>query len=882
MKRAGKIFKYIAAVGISLVLILYLVSLVLETKISAVFTRELNKRLSAPVTMEKLNFSLLKRFPRASVELHDILLQSPPAPGIVTDYPDTLLFADRMILTLKIAPLINKNYIVDRIDIEKGIINICRDESGTMNTDIWVRAEDTDTTVMNLNINNVNINSSSFTYTVPSRGFHLDIFVNNSSNKLNMDRGHTGLKSKSSTVLMRLATGQKYRLNGPYPVKFSAALQMTGDSIRIEEAEMDINGIPLEGNCLIITSESTISAVLNTAKTEIDRLAEIILPGNIDFINKHDIGGLLSSSVRISGSYGSNQAIELSSELELSRGAFNIPSGDIQFEDIATRARLRMGFGKQNRNFEVSSPGFSATLGKTSFYGSFLLRDLVNPYIDLIIAGLFPSPQLTALFKEGNIASSAGNIRLNARLSGSVPGKKGQGDFNIFELQRSVNMGLNAVNLELPGLEGEISNINGNIMIADNVWADDLSMSYNNQNIALNGMITGFNDWLLKKDPSLRITAGLWSDRIDIDSFRDKFMAGKRDANGNKVGEGQNDAAGRDKNSSRDFRPEINLNILCDSIIMGNFRASLFEADLSYQPGLVDISSFSMNTLSGFLSGNAAIADLRDKGFAMRGWFDIENIDINKTFTTFNDFRQDYIKSENLDGLITGTISLSATTDRQLRINKKDLVLNGEYRITDGRLIDFEPAYKLSRFIEVDELAEISFSSLENELIINNEMITIPMMDISSSAFNISLEGNHGFDGIYEYHLRVLLSDLLSKKKNAKVSEFGLIEDDGLGRTSLYLRINGDKNGSRVSHDTEALRSGIKEDLQREKQTIKSILNEEYGWYTGDSITGVPAGNTRRFRITWEETDSIKTEVADTTGKKLPLLRLFKKKNSNK
>jgi hypothetical protein len=315
---------------------------------------------------------------------------------------------------------------------------------------------------------------------------------------------------------------------------------------------------------------------------------------------------------------------------------------------------------------------------------------------------------------------------------------------------------------------------------------------------------------------------------------------------------------------------------------MDNFTGSHFEATVSYQPGLMDISSFSMNTLSGLVSGNAAAANLKDKGYAMRGWFDIENIDIKKTFTAFSNFRQDYIKAENLDGLITGTISLSATADRNLKIKKEDLVLNGEYRIMDGRLINFEPANKLSRFIEVDELAEISFSKLENELIINNEMITIPRMDISSSAFNISLEGRHGFDGIYEYHLRVLLSELLSKKKNAKVSEFGLIEDDGLGRTSLYLRINGDRSGSRVSHDTEALRSGLREDLQREKQTIKSILNEEYGWYTGDSTPAVQASKSRRFRITWEETDSLKTEVADTSEKKLPLLRLFKKKNSNK
>ncbi|MDZ7738188.1 MAG: AsmA-like C-terminal region-containing protein [Bacteroidales bacterium] len=205
-----------------------------------------------------------------------------------------------------------------------------------------------------------------------------------------------------------------------------------------------------------------------------------------------------------------------------------------------------------------------------------------------------------------------------------------------------------------------------------------------------------------------------------------------------------------------------------------------------------------------------------------------------------------------------------------------ELVLNGEYYILNGSLVDFEPVYKLSKFIEIKELEKIDFSRLENDLIISEGSVKIPMMDISSSAFNISLEGSHSFDGNYQYRLKVLLSELLSKKKNNKVSEFGVIEEDGLGRTSLYLKIDGDAGGSKVSHDSEALRTGIKKSLVKEKQEIKSILNEEFGWYENDSIHEVSSDKSRRFRIIWEETDSIKTDTS--AEKKPPLINIFKKK----
>ena len=65
-------------------------------------------------------------------------------------------------------------------------------------------------------------------------------------------------------------------------------------------------------------------------------------------------------------------------------------------------------------------------------------------------------------------------------------------------------------------------------------------------------------------------------------------------------------------------------------------------------------------------------------------------------------------------------------------------------------------------------------------------------MDVKSNAADLSVNGNHSFDNDYEYHVKVLLSEILSKKRKKKlipVTEFGAVEDDGLGRTSLLLKV---------------------------------------------------------------------------------------------
>ncbi len=866
MKILLKILKYFASISITLILILYILSLIFEREISGVFIRELNKNLNTTVQTGKLNFSLLRRFPNASIELHDIFIKSPEPEdkNASYNYPDTLLYAGKMVLTLKITELIHKNYIIDRIDIDRGNINLRRGESGKLNASIWKTTTRSDTSSMSLSINNVNINNSSFSYSNPGTGFLISGTINNSANKLIISDSYTDLKSKSGFILSDLRISSNYHLSGPYTIRLNTGMKISSDSILIDHTNIAINDINFEGDCTIEKLARELEISLETNNTSIISAAEILPDGVKSFIHNNDINGHVSGSISFSGKYDRGAPLRMTALLDINKAKMKIPTRDIYLDDIVTTADLKMDLNNSNKSFMFQAEGFIAQLSGTSISGSFSVRNFVNPNIDIIATGAFQSARVAELINIEGLQSSSGTIRLNARLNGVISSRSQGSHKGMQELHHSVNMGLNAVDLSLPGFPDEIKDIHGNIMIADNIWLDDLSMNVSDHNIALRGMISGFDRWLSKEADLLEVNAGLWSDKIDINLLKDMF-SGEKSAAGN-----------------RKTKIKLNLSLISDSITIGNFRASLFEGNISYMPGLMDITFFSLNSLGGTLEGNAVVSGFRDNEYAIKGWFDIEKIDISETFSVFENFRQDYIKSENLEGNITGNISMSANADKNFKINKEDLVLNGEYSILNGKLVEFEPAYKLSRFVELEELERIEFSKLENELIINNEMVIIPRMDISSSAFNISLEGNHAFSGDYEYHVKVLLSELLSRKKNARVSEFGVIEDDGLGRTSLYLRIDGDKNGSKVSHDSEALRAGIKEDLIHEKQTIKSILQEEYGLYAGDSMPVTTSRETRRFRIVWEETDSIRTVVEESAEKKLPLIRLFKKKDIKK
>jgi hypothetical protein len=155
-------------------------------------------------------------------------------------------------------------------------------------------------------------------------------------------------------------------------------------------------------------------------------------------------------------------------------------------------------------------------------------------------------------------------------------------------------------------------------------------------------------------------------------------------------------------------------------------------------------------------------------------------------------------------------------------------------------------------------------------------------MDIKSSASDFSVSGKHGFDNNYEYHVKIYLSELLSKKarKNKKYStEFGVVEEDGLGRTSLFLKITGKGDTVKVGYDMKAAGGNIKKNLKTEKDNLKNILNKEYGWFRKDSTIRQEPVTKPRFRIEWEEKDSTKTQT-DTlqVNEERGIKRIFKKK----
>jgi hypothetical protein len=167
---------------------------------------------------------------------------------------------------------------------------------------------------------------------------------------------------------------------------------------------------------------------------------------------------------------------------------------------------------------------------------------------------------------------------------------------------------------------------------------------------------------------------------------------------------------------------------------------------------------------------------------------------------------------------------------------------------------------KLSKFVSVNELSHIKFNELANTISINNKKISIPQFQINSSAMNLYCSGTHDFNNNIDYHFKVTLNELLSKKRKREVpkkNEFDEIEDDEQGKTTLFISMTGNMENPKIKFDKKELKQFVKDEIKNEKQTVKQLLKDEFGLFKKDK--NLKEKNDKKevkpkaFDVEWEE-----------------------------
>jgi AsmA-like C-terminal region len=286
----------------------------------------------------------------------------------------------------------------------------------------------------------------------------------------------------------------------------------------------------------------------------------------------------------------------------------------------------------------------------------------------------------------------------------------------------------------------------------------------------------------------------------------------------------------------------MKLNTTVKEIQFRRFTASSFTGVFELRNRQLHLNDLNMRTLDGVVSGNGIVDATRDDSLLISFNSKIAQVNISKLFYTFENFGQkegeETIGDKNVFGSLTANVEFVSMWDNKLNINEKKLFTFADITIDQGELKEFKPLESLSRFINIEELRDIKFSTLHNTIEIRDRVVNIPRMEIKSSAVDIIMSGTHDFDNMVDYHFVVSLDELRARKAKTKKenNEFGEVESDGNKRYKLYISMKGPVDNPEIKYlDAKGFIEQKKEELKQEKQNLKNILREEFGWFKKDT-----------------------------------------------
>ena len=837
-------------------------------KLTAALVRKVNETVNTKISYGTLRLTIFESFPNITLRFNDLLVTPSPyydKTQFRGEDNDTLLSASSFSVTASLLQMITGTVAVRSITVREGKINLLTDKRGDIN--YLVVTGEKKKKGKNVRLNNISALNMKTVWYDRSSGLRISGRINEATLDGDIFRAGIFLNTTVSVDLDSVNIGDM-SISG-FPVNASVKMRKTANSLSVAKGTIDLAGLNFGVDGMVNYSMSTLDLAVEGKKINIGTLVSMLPEKWMSRTGGLSPSGIMDFRCSLKGPYGEAGKPHIELNYALTDGRVSSQRSGLKVNNLSFSGGLTNGALNSPETFLFTVDNMNATYGSAKLKGSFRLSSLTRPHVTLTLDGDLNFDDLRKIMKTDYIRDQKGSVSGHIKLSGQLPDSMKLDMAALPSLHPDAAFVFSDFGATIASSGIALTDANGSLIINKDFIADSLSFTLMDQHFRVNAIMRNFTGWVSGGPEIMVVTGDVAADRFVTASFTGS----------------ENDSTASAGKRLNIFPSDVSMKITltADSIISQGFRAANFRTSLEYEPFMFTFSDIRAEGLDGLLTGEFRLGRQKDGGYITRSKLDVTGIDINKTFSSFNNFGQDFIVSDNLFGNLTGTVTVLAPLDSNYKIVTKALVSDAHLVITDGRLVHFALAESLSSYLDLDELRDISFSRMENDVFITNRTVSIPKMLINSTAVNFTLYGTHNFDEDYSYHARLLLSEVLSRKardRNRGDDVFGQVQVDGAGKATIPLKIECINGIVDVGYDFGQAKDNIKEDIAVEKQTLKGILNEEYGWYQTDTLKKKPVESKPKFKITWEEgkEPSAQTEVKQEEVTESPLRTLLKKK----
>lgn len=832
---------------ISIVTISVSLVFIYEDEVINLIIKELNKNLKTEVRIDPKNIDLtiIKSFPNCAIVFKDLTAMD--AKEFKSN--DTLLYAKRLSLDFNIRDLFNKNYTIKKIELDHARCHLKVDKKGNANYFVW-KSKGTKVSGDSLKfaLEKISLTNIELTYKNAKDKIKLNTTIKELSFKGKFNENDYTLKSEGSSFVDLFQINNVKYLNDKN-LKFDIELDVKGPTYTIKKSETSINSTKLVSNGAFVIQDSLQSLDINFNGKNLDISTTLsLLPEKFqNEMNDYESDGEFYASGECH--YKNGSPLILKSEFGIKQATITHKQQHATLKNVNLQGSIAVN---ENRSI-LKLKNISAQLNSNTFTGDVELSNFKDPYLKLKLAANTKLEELINFYPVDTLQNLSGSININAEIEGLIsemksnaysPSVKANGNAVLTDLKATFKQSEKTINIP----EGELKLNNRHL----NVY--HLKLIKGNSDVMLIGELPNFLGYLFDTKEPLTIIAQVESEKIELEDFL--------------FGSGQSkESSSVNISSNLDF----NVSVSVKQLTFGKFSSENFKGNLLLKNQKIALKDVVLNAADGEIKLNA-FADASGDNIRVSGECELNKLNVKKLFAQLNNFGQTTIQDINLKGFATASIDFTGTWDKKLNVDLSSINVTSSILIERGELIGLKSFESLAKYIDVKELRHIKFSTLQSAIEIKNKVITIPKTSIKSNAINLELWGKHTFDNMIDYHIQLLLSELLAKKPRANKDfdeELSLVENDPENRRSVFILMTGSIDNPIIKYDRKGAKAKIKDDIKQEKQNLKQLLKEEFGFFKKDSVK----------KETQKANENFQIKVGDDEPKKAKPLQPKKKED---
>lgn len=757
-----KRFLKITATVVAVVLVVAIVTpLLLRGKIGDIVKREANAMLAARLDFEKLDISLLRNFPNASLNLKGLTLV-----GTDRFEGDTIVAARRITIVVNLMSLVgDEGFEVRKIILASPALHAHKLADGAVNWDVMKPSEPADTTAaeesapssFRLSVRDFRLTDAVIRYEDDSTGMELRTAP--LSLRLSGD-----MSAESTQLDLDLLAGGVDFTQGGVPLLHDAELALDAEidadlaegrftfsrnTLRLNAIEMRLDGwVQQVGDALAMDVSAGCSEV---------RFKDLL--SLIPAFYKHEFrslaaSGELSMELWARGQMHGAQLPAFELKTEVHNGSFQYSSLPKAVTDINIAAKVSNAGGELDKTeVEISEFGLkmagnslSATGYATNLMSDPTFRATLSGRVDLgAIREVYPLEKGIDL--AGRIAAS---LKLSGRMSDVESGR-------YERISASGSLVVEQLGLHVPQLPEVFIRRAAATISPQAMTLGEFGVTVGGSDLSATGQLTGYLGYLMRGE---QLAGRLYvkSDLLDLNEIRAAVPADAEAESADAEKPAEEAAAAPAQAIVVPKNLNLSLNAELKKVLFEKIVITDIAGEMSVAGGTLSLDRLGLQLFGGKASASGRYSTAADPAHPTLSLAaSIAKASFPRTFEEIEAVRQLAPIFEKASGDYSLSIDMRTTLDAAMSPDLMSLTAQGEISSENVSVEGVEVFDKLADLLKNDKLRRIEARDLKIRFSIKDGRVTTEPFDLKMGDVNVNMSGTTGLDRTIDYTAKVTL-----------------------------------------------------------------------------------------------------------------------------